>query len=145
MLVLASRHQIGVPFFLLMKAGRKRLKAAPTGAAFKQLLGPTTAACTGGCTALPPADTPWASRGPSAGTRSSVHSQNSAQLFLAKLLAQLACSAPHASDPETELGLACSHTPATVEVCPTRQSSKLHLALTSPLFPDSASPPEVLC
>jgi len=89
---------MGIGIFLLTKAGRKCPKAAPTGAAIKPLH-------TGGCTGLPRADTPSASRGPSTGTRGSMGARSSAQLSPAELLA---CAAPCAVEPKTGLRLACS-------------------------------------
>lgn len=78
--------------------------------------------------------------------RPSTGSGSSAQLSLAKPLAQLAWAASCAAEPQAEPRLACSHTPAHSRGLPNKaQNSKLHLDPASPLFPDSAfPPPEVL-
>lgn len=135
--MLASRHQMGVPIFLLVKAGKKRPRAAPFGAAIRLL---------GHATALQGWMYRSARRRPLCLERPSTGSGSSAQLSLAKPLAQLAWAASYAAEPQAEPTLACSHTPAHSRGLPNKaQNSKLHLDPVSPLFPDSAfPPPEVL-
>lgn len=125
--MLASRHQMGVPIFLLVKARKKCPRAAPFGAAIRLL---------GHATALQG----WVYRSarcrPLCLERPSTGSGSSAQLSLAKPLAQLAWAAPCAAEPQAEPRPACSHTPAIAQVCPTRhraQSSTWILPL--PYFP----------
>lgn len=132
-LTLASRHQMGVLIFLLVKAGKKRPRAAPFGAPFSA----GARNCTAGVgVQVCQVQTPL--------SREAQHSSgSSAQLSLTKPLAQLAWTAPCAAEPQAEPRLACSHTPAIAEVCSTRhRTQQLHLDSASPLFLDSAFPPQ---
>lgn len=127
---------MGVPVFLLVKAEKKRPRAAPFGAAIK--LWGTQLHCREGvqvCQAQTPV------------SQEAQHSSgSSAQLSLTKPLAQLAWAAPCAAESQAEPKLPCSHIPAIAEVCSARhRTQKLHLDPSSPLFSNSAfPPPEVL-